>query len=865
MTPAALADDSSRGRWRRALLIGIVCFLIYNANRRAISAGDAYPARYLPFSIVQHQTIRLDPIADITAQGRGRGAFWIVHLPDRHLVSLYPVTAPLLLSPLYVPAVLHLDRRGWNAARFDHVARVMEKLSASLVAAFSAALMYLLLRRRTTEGNALLLTAAYALGTTTWVISSQASWQHGMAQLLTIGALLFVTSPPSIPRVLGAGLLCGLIAANRPPDFILAAAIGAFAWTWAGRRRIAFIAAAALPGLLVLLYNLSFIGHLLGGYGSAGNVRFFQHDLLAGIAGILVSPTRGLLVFSPFLIFLAFAWRFRARDRDERRLTLAMSIAVLVQIVLYAKADWRGGLSWGPRYMTDLLPLLVWMLVPVVSAIRGVARASFVATVAISIAIQTIGAFCYVAAVDLPIMAADRPGADDMRAAWQWRNGPILRSLERGIAPAELATEVQGNFDAISGDGVAGQPMFAEGWALAGDATPWKLTVIVDGGASKETQTFFDRPDVREALHVSSPAGWRVAIDTNGLAPGEHRLTAFAWISEHGDMHYLGDRTFVVRGTLEESFRNAVSRMREHQRTDGSWLTQHTTATRFENPRPELNTFLNALLIDVLQPVAARSNLEDSVQRARRWLTQQIEADGLVRYHGLPDGADIGTLGCAITPDTDDTALAWRIAPAPDRERLDTALATIARYRTPEGLYRTWLAPREKYQCLDPGSDPNPTDLAIQIHLLLLLADVQPDAARALCTALQPVVDEDRVWIYYRKAPLIAMLRRPDLQRAGCALSLPESRLRSAVDGQELWLTAARSLESKPARRDLEKILLEIAKDDFARLRTNPPLFYHNDETASVPRYYWSEDLGYALWLRLYDLYQSPNTPPARG
>ena len=38
-------------------------------------------------------------------------------------------------------------------------------------------------------------------------------------------------------------------------------------------------------------------------------------------------------------------------------------------------------------------------------------------------------------------------------------------------------------------------------------------------------------------------------------------------------------------------------------------------------------------------------------------------------------------------------------------------------------------------------------------------------------------------------------------------------------------------------------------------VRQSPPLLYHNDLTATVPRYYWSEDAGYALWLRLaYEL-----------
>ena len=86
----------------------------------------------------------------------------------------------------------------------------------------------------------------------------------------------------------------------------------------------------------------------------------------------MVSPTRGLLVFSPFLLFLALAWQHRPQGRDERALTLAMAIGVVVQLLLYSKADWRNGLSWGPRYMTDCLPFLMWMLVPVVATLRRV-------------------------------------------------------------------------------------------------------------------------------------------------------------------------------------------------------------------------------------------------------------------------------------------------------------------------------------------------------------------------------------------------------------------------------------------------------------------------------------------------------------
>src|SRR6185436_9800554 len=98
---------------RASLLIGLCCLLVYNANRRAISAGDAYPARYLPFAIWQYHSVRLDPIAPITNQGRGDSAHWMLTRSDGHTISLYPVTLPVLIAPLYLPAVHYLNLRGW--------------------------------------------------------------------------------------------------------------------------------------------------------------------------------------------------------------------------------------------------------------------------------------------------------------------------------------------------------------------------------------------------------------------------------------------------------------------------------------------------------------------------------------------------------------------------------------------------------------------------------------------------------------------------------------------------------------------------------------------------------------------------------
>ncbi len=549
------AEVRCRGRLQASLLIGLCCFVVYNANLRSISAGDTYPARYLPFAIVQHHTIFLDPVEKVAAQGRGDMAYWMLRRPDGHILSLYPVVVPVLIAPLYLPAVGYLHLRGWTDARLDHVAKVMEKLTASFLAALSASLLYLLLRRRAKPRIALLLTVAYAFGTTTWMTSSQALWQHGTAQALVIGALLLLTAPCTAPRTLAVGLLLGLLPANRPPDLILAAALVPHGLVWAGRRRAPLLSVAlAVPMVGVLLYNLHVVGNVGGGYGLIDKAWFFQHDLLTGVSGLLVSPTKGLLVFSPFLLFLGLAWRHLPRGRDERGLTLAMSAGAVIQILLYAKTDWRGGHSWGPRYMTGLLPFLIWMLVPVVAALRGMGRVCFLFAVGVAVAIEAIGAFSYSTSVDVPVFAADRgPNGARYGPAFDWRNAPFVASLQLGLAPADLAVAVRGSFEAIEIDGrattvvTAGQHAFVTGWALAGDATPWQLAVSIDGRRTVASSVFFDRPDIRGMLNTASPAGWRIPLDTAGLAPGVHRLTAFAWAFEKGDAHYLEERELTVR------------------------------------------------------------------------------------------------------------------------------------------------------------------------------------------------------------------------------------------------------------------------------------------------------------------------------
>src|ERR1700722_2766616 len=192
--PAAAPRVAARGvprrprrvrlpRWASPFLLLALCLCVYNANLRTIGAGDTLPARYLPLVLWHDGTFafsganaRLVEHGHPLSERKGTAgtvaylqptAYWLIRTTHGQLASTYPIVAPLLVAPLYLPAVLWLDSQHWQQPQLDRVAELMEKISASLLASIASVLMFLLLRR---ERNpwALPLALAFAFGTDTW-------------------------------------------------------------------------------------------------------------------------------------------------------------------------------------------------------------------------------------------------------------------------------------------------------------------------------------------------------------------------------------------------------------------------------------------------------------------------------------------------------------------------------------------------------------------------------------------------------------------------------------------------------------------------------------------------------------------------
>lgn len=456
MIPAQAAVGGAGGHRldrRTGILLCLAALVIYNLNGRVIASSDTRGTRFVPFALLKAGTLRLDPVLQVVQTSRR--AYWVQPALGGGHASLFPVVAPVLVTPLYVPAAVLLARRGWPGPALAAAGSLMEKLAASCIAAAACGLMFVLLRRRMSRARALGLTAAFALGTETWVIGSQALWQHGTEELLLIVALLALTGRLTAARLAAGGAACGLAIAGRPIDALLVAPFALVAPAWAGWRRSAwFFLGAAVPLGLALAYNLDTFGLPGGGYQlfvRAGR-RYFEAPMARGLVEMLFSPDKGLFFYTPFLLFLpiylrralaprvqppgngagkpfapppagrgaeplsreappgrpATVRRFLA-DR-ERALTVLLLAGIGAQLLVYARSDWRGGSCYGPRYLSDLLPLAVWMLGPVVESLRPRPLAVFRVAVLFSIAVQAVGAFCY------PLGASDlRIGAERSR------------------------------------------------------------------------------------------------------------------------------------------------------------------------------------------------------------------------------------------------------------------------------------------------------------------------------------------------------------------------------------------------------------------------------------------------------------------
>jgi len=270
--------------------------------------------------------------------------------PNDHVCSVFPPGMGILALAFFAPFVL-AGSNPLDLGLLVHGGHVV----AAIVEILATLLLWSVLRRFATPRWSLTLILLYFLATSVRTVASQALWQHSGVHLAVASALWLVVREEAVPlsRDLAAGLVLGLGSVVRQTTAVVAIGLHGFRPS----RLLAMLLGAAIGVAPLLAYNdLAFGSPLEQGYGA----KTFGTPIQTGLYGLLASPSRGLFVYTPYLVFaflaLLRAWRWPGEVAGRLR---GLSLAWLAALVLYAMySEWWGGRVFGSRFLDDFAPVL---------------------------------------------------------------------------------------------------------------------------------------------------------------------------------------------------------------------------------------------------------------------------------------------------------------------------------------------------------------------------------------------------------------------------------------------------------------------------------------------------------------------------
>lgn len=354
----------------------------------------------------------------------------IVTGQDRRFFSKYDPGLPLLAAPFFVAG----DRLAQvNRAHRTQVAATAVLLLPVLAGAGAVTALYALARSLFGARRGVAVALAAGLATPLWPVSRMLFAESVLTCALTTSVLLILRAPPRrgwlviAGAVFGVGLLAraSLAIYALPMAWLLAQGDGprdarsvAGRWTAFGIGALPFAA-----GLLV--HNaLRFGDPLRFGYAGEGFGAPF-----AGMAGLLLSPGKSVLLYAPPLALAALlGWRlWRRWPEIAQFLALAWAAALIFFGAWWA---WHGGWSWGPRLLVPLLPLSCLPL-GLLPAGRGW-RAALFGVILLGVAINALGVLTDPSA---PYERVSVGGETDYdRLHWLPRATPLAVAAERLLA-----------------------------------------------------------------------------------------------------------------------------------------------------------------------------------------------------------------------------------------------------------------------------------------------------------------------------------------------------------------------------------------------------------------------------------------------
>lgn len=421
-----------------ALALGLLVVVAHGLSPITTSS-DSHWTIPVAVSIAHRGDDDLDEYPWQVAEVQGYAVEW----RNGRAFSRYPIGPSLLAVPGVVlhdaiarlvgaPSVEELIAQG-RAVR-------VEAGVASFVVAVVTVLIFVIARcRGIGAGAAAVVALVFAFATPAWSTASRGLWQHGPSMLTLASAmtmLLLARRHDAWAAVAGVPLGLGIL--MRPTNAIALVVLTAYVLVRYRRRLPIMLLASGAVIAAFVAWNLHDFGAPLPAYYLPGGMPWVPWSEAPGaLAGHLVSPNRGLLVFSPVVLLAAAGIATQLRRRTVDGLDVALLALLCAHFATISSFQvWWAGHSFGPRYTTDVLPVLAWLAMPAVLALgelRGRRRRTALVVTSLLIGWSFFVQLRAATTWDVwewngsPVNIDDRP-----ERAWDWSDLQILRGLGAG-------------------------------------------------------------------------------------------------------------------------------------------------------------------------------------------------------------------------------------------------------------------------------------------------------------------------------------------------------------------------------------------------------------------------------------------------
>lgn len=373
---------------------------------------------------------RLDDYSEVLRKEN----FYQIILPDAHPHTTYPVGASLLAAP-FVWLFSLVDSEFDERLRREIPDRI-EAGIASFYAALGVVLFFLFVNELTSNRSlAVLVALIFAFCTPVWSTASRALWQHGPLIFVYCATLFaFMKAQRREWAIPFLALPLALAYVIRPTAAVVVLWMSFFVLLKHPRVFLPYLLVGVVGLLPWFVFNHQIYGHILPPYyrGASTYTLGISWTLVEALIGHLLSPSRGLLIYSLVLVFSLWGMILSLRDRRKRLFNIVLIGIILSHWVLVsALGNWWGGWSYGPRLMSDILPFFCYFLLYALMELKKqsflgrVLSVLFVMTVVSSAFIHYRGAFAW--SVYEWNTTPTNIDQDYKRRLWDWQDPPFLR------------------------------------------------------------------------------------------------------------------------------------------------------------------------------------------------------------------------------------------------------------------------------------------------------------------------------------------------------------------------------------------------------------------------------------------------------